>query len=238
MVKGKRIVAVVDSRLGADQTSMRRANWLAQQQQAGIELLLCLGDEHLSGEVYEDTTTLEKARERTTAHHQHQLKQLALDFGNQDIDVMTTVVWDTPLDDAITRHVLNSEPSLVIKETQHPSRVSQAFLSDTDWGLIGKCPAPLLLAKSNGWTMGAPVMAAIDPMFASHRTAMMDTEILCTAKKYAHISGSDMFAMHCFSPSYHGLAMPSYAYDGYQQRRRSLEAVHRESVVSFMSTHG
>ncbi|MGB5719498.1 MAG: universal stress protein, partial [Woeseiaceae bacterium] len=71
-----RILAVVDP-TAADQPALRRAAWLAKNNAAELELLVCYYNEYLSGDRLFDSPSLEKARQEVIEGHEKKLEVLA-----------------------------------------------------------------------------------------------------------------------------------------------------------------
>ena len=87
------------------------------------------------------------AREELLARHRRDLEQLASPLRDRGLKVTVDVVWDHPLDAAVIKKAAARDYWLVAKGTHHHNALQRTLLTQTDWHLIRKCPAPLLLVK-------------------------------------------------------------------------------------------
>ena len=95
------------------------------------------------------------------------------------------MAWDHPLVDGIVRKVVASAPWMVVKDTHHHNVLKRTILSNTDWGLIRECPAPLFLVKPGPIAQQPKVFAAVDPMHEHDKPAELDNRILEVARTLA-----------------------------------------------------
>jgi universal stress protein E len=199
MHKIDKILAVIDPTV-TEQRGMERAAWLAKASDAKLELLICYYNEYLSGDRLFDSPSLDKARAEVIANHEKHLEELAEPLRQDGIVVNTSAVWDHPLHDGIVRHAVNTEASIVIKDTHHHTAVARALLTNTDWNLIRTCPMPLWLVKPRHVSDKPIIIAAIDPMNQHDKPAALDDEILHISKRIGSDTGGDVHAFHAYDP--------------------------------------
>jgi universal stress protein E len=72
------------------------------------------------------------------------------------------VVWHSRPYEAIIEQVINQHHDLVIKSTHHHDKFKSVIFTPTDWHLLRKCPAPLLLVKEHSWPKNGNIVAAIN----------------------------------------------------------------------------
>ncbi len=195
----KKILAVVDPTV-ADQPAVRRAAWLAKNNGAELELLVCYYNEYLSGDRLFDSPSLEKARDEVIQSHEKHLEALAEPLRGDGIVVKTSAVWDHPLYEGIVRRAVESGSDIVLKDTHHHSAVTRALLTNTDWNLIRTCPIPLWLVKPQEVEKTPIFVAAIDPMHQHDKPAALDDEILHVAKALAKDVSGEVHAFHAYDP--------------------------------------
>ena len=194
-----KILVVIDPTCH-EQPALERARWLARHNNAGLELLICYYNEYLSGDRLFDSPSLEKARREVVENQQEHLEKMAEPIRAEGVEVTTTAVWDHPLHEGIVRHVLSSQPDLVVKDTHHHSAVSRALLTNTDWNLIRTCPTPLWLVKPRPMQDVPKLIAAIDPLHQHDKPAALDDEILQVSNRIAGKTGGEVHALHCYDP--------------------------------------
>ncbi|MEM7283157.1 MAG: universal stress protein [Pseudomonadota bacterium] len=233
-----RILVVVDPDLEDDQVAIRRGAWLASQRNVGIELFIAFSDAFAYGDIFPDTRTIERARSAIAQQHQERLDTIARSLRESGLDVKVSVVWDAPLDDAIIRHAAKSAPSVVIKGTSYHSAIGSVFLNRADWGLIRRCPFPLLLTKDGGWTTGAPVVAAIDPLHAFDRSAALDERILDAADALSGLTSAELHVFHSYLLPMQVLPGPAYIPEGMQSRETETAKLHSNAISAFLESHG
>lgn len=196
----KRVLIVVDPTKDEEQACVTRGVWIAAKLGLGVELLICDYEQFLSGDRVFDSPGLETLRKEVIHSNLLRLEKIARPLQEKGMDVTVSSVWDTPLDDAIIRHVVRTEPALVVKETHYHSKLGRALLGNTDWNLVRYCPEPLWLAKPQAWPADATILASIDPTHIDDEYAELDDQILNPAALIAEKLGLDLHAFHSYVP--------------------------------------
>ena len=195
----KQILAVVDP-TAEHQPSLQRAALVARKTGANLDVLICIYNEHLSGDRLFDAPSLEQARDDELSKHEQRLHTLIEPLQAAGIEVTAEAVWDHPLDEGIVRHALRCKADIVFKDTHHHSAISRALLTNTDWNLIRTCPVPLWLVKP-GEIADVPLfLAAIDPMNLNDKPAALDDEILLASRELAGNLCGQVHAFHAYDP--------------------------------------
>lgn len=200
MKRLERILAVLDPTSDA-QHAFGKAALLARKFGATVELFVCDFDPSLSGQLFFDTDQLRVLREEFLTERAEFLEQAADDLRAEGLSVETHVHWDNPLYRGINRRVAESSPDLVVKDTHYHSVIRRTLLTNTDWNLIRTCPAPILLARPEGWSDRPRFLAALDPGHPGDKPAALDHEILEAAQFLAGGLGGDVHAVHAFFPA-------------------------------------
>lgn len=200
MNENNRVLIVVDPTRDDEQTCITRGAWIAEKLDLGVELLICYYDPFLAGDGLIDSNELKEFRERKVHNNLEKLEDIATSFREAGLDVVTTSLWDTPLDDAIVRHVVRTSPKLVIKETHYHSRIGRTFLRNTDWNLVRLCPEPLWLAKQTLWPTAGTIVASVDPTHEHDKYAEFDNQILNPAALLAEKLECELHAFHSYVP--------------------------------------
>ena len=200
MAESRRILVIVDPTTDA-QPAVKRAVWLAERLGATVELFICDYEQHLAGERFYDSDSLQTAREALIDRHLRRLKELARSIEAQGVALSVDARWDRPLDQGIERKVLEVKPYLVVKDTHYHPAIKRSIFSNTDWNLIQNCPAPLLLVKPRTVAGKPCVMAAVDPVHAHDKPAELDHQILSWAEELCRATEGQLHVFHAFDPA-------------------------------------
>jgi universal stress protein E len=189
------VLVVVDP-TAASQPALARAARIAGRAGWELELLICLHDGLPSQLV--KAADPKAVRAALLAHQLGYLKELAGGFPG--IGIITKVVWDRPLHEAIIRETLRCEPRMVMKDTHFHSAISRALVTNTDWHLIRDCPAPLWLVRGAPWRDQPTVVAFVDPLHEHDKPAELDHRLLREAAFFAGQLAGEAHAVHCYDP--------------------------------------
>ena len=80
---------------------------------------------------------------------------------NDSIDFDVIVVWHNRPYEAIIAQVYAGEHDIVIKGTRKHDVLESVIFTPTDWHLLRKCPAPVLLVKNSEWPENASILASV-----------------------------------------------------------------------------
>ncbi len=200
MAESRRILVIVDPTSDA-QPAVERAVWLAERLGATVQLFICDYEQHLAGERFYDSDSLQAAREALIDGHLRRLKELARSMETRGVALSVDARWDHPLEEGIDRKVLEVKPYLVVKDTHYHSAIKRSIFSNTDWNLIRNCPAPLLLVKPRAIADKPCVLAAVDPVHAHDKPAALDHQILSRAEELRLAAGGRLHVFHAFDPA-------------------------------------
>lgn len=200
MAETERILAVLDPTTDR-QPALERAAWLARRSGALLELFVCDYDQYLAGERIFDSESLARARHALIEKHLGNLREHARRLAKQHVDTVVDARWDHPLHEGIARKVRDSKPDLVFKDTHYHATLSRSVFSNTDWGLIRCCPAPLWLVKPHPMSEVPRIVAAVDPLHEHDKPAALDHSILEAAAGLRAAVDGELHLMHAYEIS-------------------------------------
>jgi len=142
----KKILVAVSKTDTLEQSALQRALALAEKEITELELLQVVYDSSLESyplmprdEDYFDV------RDMLVQRQSAGLERIVETLQSRGYTVRQTVVWDSPIYQAIARRAAAIEANLVVCESLR--RTKGRGLGNADWRLISVCPAPLLIVK-------------------------------------------------------------------------------------------
>lgn len=229
-MREKTILVVVDPAAGPGQPVLERAGWLARQGGARLELFACDYDPAIdSGRVDRVWVPEPGAREQLLARHRHTLEEFANPLRARGMTVTVDVVWDHPFDEAIIKKAAAHDYWLVAKDTHHHNVLQRTLLTQTDWHLIRKCPAPLLLVKDRKLAVEPNVLAAVDPVNEHDKPAALDDRIFHFGADLAAVVRGHLHVVHAFAAPM-GVELPPDVSE-------VLAEEHRKAMREFLDSH-
>jgi universal stress protein E len=233
MMVDKKILVVVDPR-SDEQPAVERASWLAERLSASLELYICDYDPDIDAGRVATVWIDEPAREKLLSILGDKLEAIAAPLRERGLEVSVDVSWDHPLDDGILRKIFTFQPWLVVKDTHHHNVLKRTILSNTDWELIRRTPAPLLLVKPGPIAEKPKIFAAVDPLHIHDKPAHLDHDIVDFAQMLADGTGGELHVLHTYIvPIELNVPDPSMI----NQITEDTEREHREAFTSFMERH-
>ncbi|WP_440055807.1 universal stress protein UspE [Pseudoalteromonas sp. T1lg65] len=179
MDKIKRILTVIDP-TKERQNSLERSIHLAERTGAEITAFMSIYDFS-----YEMTTMLSKEereamRNAVVKDREAWLNELLTPYA--DIKVTPKVVWHNRPYEAIINTVLESQYDLVVKATHQHDTLKSVIFTPTDWHLIRKCPAPVLLVKDHEWPENGNILAAVNSVSDNEQHLELNNRIIKDAQ--------------------------------------------------------
>ncbi|MGV2989320.1 universal stress protein UspE [Vibrio sp. E150_011] len=89
------------------------------------------------------------------------MRTIAEPFADDSFDLDVKVVWHNRPYVAIIEKVFEDSHNIVIKATRKHDILESVIFTPTDWHLIRKCPAPVLLVKNSDWPDNATIVASV-----------------------------------------------------------------------------
>jgi universal stress protein E len=177
------ILVAVRRPSGSSRALLRKAALLAKLSDAPLRIVHVLAIPQ--GALARAGATTQQAAQADFEARTAQLEKLARLPELRDLEVSTVVRCDYPIQDALVREALERRARLLVAESQRQGRLARMLLSNIDWELIRNCPCPLWLSKTERFDRRAPVIAAVDPLHANAKPAMLDNAIVAHAVEIA-----------------------------------------------------
>lgn len=128
------------------------------------------------------------------------LANLVDEFDGDDITASYTYTTEHHLAEAIIRQVIELKPDLVLKSTHHHSIIKRSLVTNTDWRLIRKCPAPLLLVKTEPWHESGSIVTAVDPLHSKAAQSSLDQHLIDSVELLAKRLDQTACVFHSYFP--------------------------------------
>jgi universal stress protein E len=198
----KSLFLVIDPTVEND-PAVDRALDIAEATKASV--LLFVNNENTLTEgsyVYEgvDGDFFENQRRLFKEHYTKILTRAEDKFRDKGIDVSSRFKEQHHLAEAIIAEVATLKPDLVIKSTHHHNVLERSLISNTDWRLIRKCPAPLMLIKPRVWTDDGVVVTAVDPLHSKAAQSQLDHVLLAATMQMSKTMGMKPCVFHSYYP--------------------------------------
>lgn len=133
-------------------------------------------------------------------HYEKILDEAEKKFRDKGIEVSTRFKEQHHLAESIIAEVKSLNPDLVIKSTHHHNVLERSLISNTDWRLIRKCPAPLMLIKPRPWTDDGVVVTAVDPLHSKAEQSRLDHVLLSATMQVSKVTGMKPCVFHSYYP--------------------------------------
>ncbi|MFK8014459.1 MAG: universal stress protein [Gammaproteobacteria bacterium] len=117
-----------------------------------------------------------EARDLIVSSRKEQLAILAETL--REHDVSCDVVWAENGWQSLIHFVNAQKASMLVVESDRPSRWRPLSRANDDWQLIRHCPVPLLLSRPECRHQYNQILAAVDPLHADDKPAELDHRIL------------------------------------------------------------
>lgn len=236
MNKIKKILVVVDPTVDRDFV-IDRARLIAKASSAAVHLFI--NNENTLGEhsyIYEgiDGKFFETQRKLFKKHFEDELEELVEEFKKENIEASSQFSENHHLAESIIDAVNQAQPDLVMKSTHHHSAIERGLITNTDWRLIRKCPAPLLLIKPREWLADGCVVTAVDPLHVKAEQSRLDNVLLDGAQMVSDLLQQKLRVFHSYYPFVSALFPVSGESEEYLQR---VEEQHRSKVIELLQKH-
>lgn len=218
------ILVVIDAAAGTHQPALERAAWIASLAGARVELFACVYDPDV-----ETARATSASRDEALAERRSSLEALAAPLRERGLTVSVDVVWSHPLDAAILDKAAAHDYWLVAKDTHHHNLAQRTLLTNVDWHLVRKCPAPLLLVKDRKIGAEPNVLAAVDPTNEHDKPAALDDRIYTFAADLARVLRGQLHVFHSYGTPF-GAKLPPEAV-------KLIADEHRAAMKRFLDAH-
>lgn len=152
--------------------------------------------------VYEgmDGEFFEQQRKLFEEHYKKLLVNLVDEFGEDDIKVESVFAEHHHLAEAIINQTRELKPDLVMKSTHNHNVIERSLVTNTDWRLIRKCPAALLLVKPTEWQDSGAVVTAVDPFHRKAEQTHLDHSLIEHTELVADLLQQTPYLFHSYFP--------------------------------------
>jgi universal stress protein E len=195
MDKIKRILAVIDP-TKAQQDSLQRAITLAKKTGAQVTAFLSIYDFS-----YEMTTMLSKdereaMRDAVVKDREAWIDEILKNV--EGIDIHSQVLWHNRPYEAIIKTVLKDGYDLVVKGTHQHDTLKSVIFTPTDWHLIRKCPAPVLLVKDQDWPAHGHILAAVNAVSDNEQHLELNQRIISDAQFICQLANAKLSLVNTY----------------------------------------
>lgn len=194
MIEYTKILAVVEPEKD-NQPAISRATELAAKTGGHITALMTIYDFS-----YEMTTML-SAEEREAMRQavvNERTAWLKEQLSQYDCPIEAAVKWNNRPYEAIIKYALSSNADIVLKATRAHDDLRSIIFTPTDWHLIRKCPAPVLLVKEHDWPQNGKIVAAVNVGTEDREHAQLNDRLTSIALDYGELLTAQVHLANCY----------------------------------------
>lgn len=229
MIEYSNILAVVEPER-ENQPAISRAIELAEKTGASITALMTIYDFS-----YEMTTMLsgeerEAMRQAVVNERTAWLKDQLAEYGQP---IEAAVEWNNRPYEAIIKYALASKADIVVKATRSHDDLRSVIFTPTDWHLVRKCPAPVLLVKEHDWPQDGKIVAAVNVGTEDQEHAQLNGRLTTIALDYAKLLSGHVHLANCYpgTPLNIAIEVPEFDPESYNDsvKNHHLEEMEKHS---------
>jgi len=177
---------------------VKRAAWLAKQNDCELELLVSDPVPRLLSETYIYLLESQMIADSIRGAQEEEMDFLAAIAEEAGVVVRKTTSRARSVADMVRGRATKIDPMYVVKGTHYHTPSERASLVDTDWQLIRELKSPLWFAKPDQWKDSPVIVAAVDPMHSHDKPANLDREIVRTAQTIATQCDGSVQVLHTY----------------------------------------
>lgn len=233
MDKIKSILTVIDP-TKERQNSLERSINLAKRTGAAVTAFMSIYDFS-----YEMTTMLSKdereaMREAVIKDREAWLADMVKGFS--DVSIQTKVLWHNRPYEAIIKTVLAHDYDLVIKSTHQHDTLKSVIFTPTDWHLIRKCPAPLLLVKDHAWPDQGNIIAAVNSVSDNEQHQELNKRIITDAQFLCELANAKLSLVNTYpaTPVNIAIEIPEFNPSQYNE---AVKKHHEDETFALAETY-
>lgn len=237
MIEYSRILAVIEPERET-QPAISRAIELARKTGASITAFMTIYDFS-----YEMTTMLSGeeremmrqavVKERTTWLSE-QLKEYAF-------EIEPVVEWNNRAYEAIIKYAISHDSDIIVKTTRAHDDLRSVIFTPTDWHLVRKCPAPVLLVKEHDWPVDGKILAAVNVGTEDREHAQLNDRLTSIALDYAKLLSGHVHLANCYpgTPLNIAIEVPEFDPETYNEsvKNHHLEEMEKHSTRYAIALH-
>ncbi|WP_462171727.1 universal stress protein UspE [Pseudoalteromonas xiamenensis] len=229
----KNILAVIDPTKD-HQHSLDRAVALAQKTGAEITAFLSIYDFS-----YEMTTMLsreerEAMRDAVINDRNAWIHELLSEY---DSPISSRVEWHNRPFESIINAVLEEGYDLVVKGTHQHDTFKSVIFTPTDWHLIRKCPAPVLLVKEKQWPENGHILAAVNAVSDDDLHIELNDRIIKDAQFISKLANAKIHLVNAYpaTPVNIAIEIPEFNPSQYTE---AVKKHHENSTYELAEKYG
>lgn len=230
MENSKKLMVIIDPTVLRDHV-VERAKLLALSLDASVELFInCHG---LDGRKVYFSLELNKADAAHDGKHDKALLQaLEAEFSEIGVATDTHLCEEKDVAQSIIDRADALGPDIVLKSTHRHSVLKQTLLTSTDWQLIQRCSAPLMLVKPQAWYSGGNIVAAVDPLHSKSEQSKLDDALVSAAESLAQQTEQIPGVFHAYyPPNLSDVKRPE------TKLNRDMQKLHNQKIYELLSRH-
>ena len=202
-----------------------RAIWLARSRDCNVHLLVSDPITDLLGDSYVYLLESQHIAESIRDSQKEAVAKLTARVEAAGLGVEASRATDRRVAEAIRRDAAARQPLYVVKGTHYHSASERASLADVDWELIRDLDYPLWFVKPTPWREPPVIVAAVDPVHAHDKHALLDQKIIDRARSLADDCDGKLVVLH----TYESLAeIGSRAMWAFKPRKLPVEEINRK----------
>ncbi|NMM41775.1 universal stress protein UspE [Pseudoalteromonas arctica] len=227
----KQILAIIDP-TAESQHGLSRSIELAKKSGASITAFMSIYDFS-----YEMTTMLSGDEREAMRNAVVKDRQLWLDEILQlypDVEIKSQVVWHNRTYEAIINTVIDQQFDLVVKGTHQHDTLKSVIFTPTDWHLIRKCPAPVLLVKEHAWPSQGNILAAVNAVSENQQHLDLNHCIIQDAQFLCELANASLSIVNAYpaTPVNIAIEIPEFNPSIYNEsvKKHHIESTHELAV--------
>ena len=231
------ILVVIDPST-EDQKALKRAIELTlknNSQVSQLTMFLCVFD--LSYELTSMLSSSERDSMRSAVIESREdwLNSIIDTLPHITANICLKVVWHRRPYEVIIEEVIHNQYDLVIKGTHQHDTLKSIIFTPTDWHLLRKCPAPLLLVKDHNWPKNGDIIAAVNIGSDEEEHQSLNNKITESAQYLAHIIEGNVHLVNAFpgTPVNISIEIPEFDSSEYTHTMRNQ---HEKSMLKHAIT--
>ncbi len=219
------------------QPALQRATWLARQNGAALELLVCEYHTVLEGSSLFSSAAREKARQKLLQERLDWLESLAQPLRDEGLRVQTHACWGRPLHQQVQQRINELQPDCLFMAASDHAPLRQLLLSNGCWEMIRHATIPLWLVHHGAISDYQRLCAAVDPLHSFDKPAALDHRMLAMASQLAQQFGLEAHALHCHAPLPPSMLFDSEVVTHYPQYLQDSAEQHRQALAQLLADY-
>ncbi|WP_372881085.1 universal stress protein UspE [Psychromonas sp.] len=219
------------------QPALERAASIAQNEVGTkITLFLCCYDLTFEMTSLSSTDERQAMQRIVIKENEEWLHTIAAPYKEKGLNIHCQVHWHNRPFQAAIIEVLKNNHDLVVKSTHQHSKLSAILFTPTDWNLLRKCPAPVLLVKHHSWPVNGNILCALDcKSIQDEDHHQLNKQILKEAAAMAEIVSANIHIVNAYPspPMNIMLELPEFDPINYED---GLKKFHQKTLNDYAQT--